>query len=119
MGVPRKIGFSLEGVDYQVIRLKKEKFFGEIQAWRGEGSFWVSDLERTLLEGFASPQYCGGFGSVMQGLQEAIPKLDVERLVEYAFRWDIAVGRRLGWALEPGFSVSSFPSGIISQSGNI
>jgi len=100
MGTLRRAGFHFEGMDYQIIQLKKEKLFGEIQAWRGEERFWVSNLERTLLEGFASPQYCGGLGSVMQGLQEAIPKLHLEQLLEYADRWDIAVGRRLGWALE-------------------
>jgi predicted transcriptional regulator of viral defense system len=99
-GIRQKAGFHFEGIDYQVAQLKKEKFFGAIQAWRGEGSFWVSNLERTLIEGFASPQHCGGFGAVMQGLQEALPKLHLEQLLEYAGRWDIAVGRRLGWALE-------------------
>jgi predicted transcriptional regulator of viral defense system len=92
--------FSMEGVEYRVIQLKNEKFFGSEKAWRGEGTFWVADLERTLIEGFASPHYCGGFREVMYGLQEAFPKLNLEKLIHYALQWDIAVGRRIGWALE-------------------
>ncbi len=92
--------FTLEGIEYRVIQLKNEKFYGSEKAWRGEGYYWVADLERTLIEGFASPQYCGGFKEVMYGLEEAIPKLNLEKLINYALQWDIAVGRRIGWALE-------------------
>lgn len=96
----KKAGFRLNGVDYQIVQLKKDKFFGGIQAWRGESRYIVADLERTLLEGFASPRYCGGFGEVMYGLEQSLQKLNLEKLIQYAKRWDIAVGRRIGWALE-------------------
>ena len=92
--------FNIEGIEYRVIQLKNGKFFGSEKAWRGEGCFWVADLERTLIEGFASPQYCGGFGEVMYGLEEALPKLNLEKVIQYALQWDVAVGRRAGWALE-------------------
>lgn len=96
----KRAGFRIDGIDYQIVQLKKEKFFGGIQAWRGESRFWISDLERTLLEGFASPQYCGGFSEVMHGLNESLLKLNIDKLISYASLWNIAVGRRIGWALE-------------------
>jgi len=96
----RQAGFNLEGIDYQIVQLKPEKFFGGIPSWRGESRFLVSDLERTLAEGFASPQYCGGFSEVMHGLGESLQKVNIDKLIDYAKRWDIAVSRRVGWALE-------------------
>ncbi len=46
------------------------------------------------------PQYCGGFSEVMYGMEQSLQKLDLKKLVRYANQWDIAVGRRIGWALE-------------------
>ncbi len=92
--------FKIEGIDYRIIQLKNEKFYGYEKAWRGEGAFVVADLERTVMEGFTNPQYCGGFNEVMYGLEEAMPKLNIEKLLGYALQWDVAVGRRIGWALE-------------------
>lgn len=96
----RKAGFNFNGIEYHIIQIKKEKYYGIEQAWRGESRFLVSDLERTILEGFAMPQYCGGFSEVMHGLEQSLKELNLERLIKYAKRWDIAVSRRIGWALE-------------------
>ena len=97
--VGKRAGFKFNGVHYRIIQLKKEKLFGEVKAWRGESAFLIADLERTLIEGFASPQYCGGFGEVMYGLEESTQKIDLDKLIHYARQWDVAVARRLGWAL--------------------
>lgn len=96
----KKAGFNFNGIEYQIIQVKKDKYYGGERAWRGESPFLVSDLERTLLEGFAMPQYCGGFPEVMYGMEQSFQKLNLERLLSYAKRWDIAVCRRVGWALE-------------------
>lgn len=96
----KKAGFELAGVNYQIIQLKKEKFFGGSKAWRGEGSFEVTDLERTLLDGLAQPQYCGGLAEVISGFEEKLAVINLERIISYALRLDIAVARRLGWVLE-------------------
>ncbi len=99
-GQTRRAKFKLADIEYQIVQLKEERYYGGIQAWRGEGGFKVADLERTLIEGFASPHYCGGFNEVMQGLTEGLGKVNLEKLIDYALRWDIAVSRRVGWALE-------------------
>jgi len=99
-GQNRRARFKLADIEYQVVQLKKERYYGEIQAWRGEGGFKVADLERTLIEGFASPQYCGGFNEVMQGFMDGLEKVNLKKLIDYALRWDVAVSRRVGWALE-------------------
>lgn len=96
----KKAGFNFKGIEYQIIQIKKDRYYGIEQAWRGESRFCVSDLERTIIEGFAMPQYCGGLSEVMHGMEQSLQELNLERLIKYAKRWDIAVCRRIGWALE-------------------
>lgn len=96
----QKTGFVIEGINYRVVQLKKEKFFGASMERVGDSQCAISNLERTLIEGFAFPQYCGGFGEVMYGLEQSLSKLNPSRLIDYALRWNIAVARRVGWALD-------------------
>lgn len=96
----KQAGFKLDGVHYRIMQLNKDRFFGAIPAWEGEVGFQVTDLERTLLDGLGAPQYCGGFEEVLHGFSEKIGALNIDRLVNYVLRLDIAVSRRLGWVLE-------------------
>lgn len=96
----KQLGFRLDGVLYRIVQIDKSRFFGAITAWKGEVSFQVTDLERTLLDGLVAPQYCGGFEEVLQGFSEKISVLNIDQLINYALRLDIAVSRRLGWVLE-------------------
>ena len=96
----KQAGFKLDGVHYRIMQINEDRFFGAITAWKGEVSFQVTDLERTLLDGLAAPQYCGGFGEVLHGFSEKISVLNIDKLINYALRLGIAVPRRLGWILE-------------------
>ena len=96
----KKAGFNLEGVHYRIVQLNKDRFFGAITAWKGEVSFQVTDLERTLLDGLGAPQYCGGFEEVLHGFSEKVDSFNIDLLIDYALKLDIAVSRRLGWVLE-------------------
>ena len=60
----------------------------------------MTDLERTLLDGLAMPQHCGGFGEAIYAVAEAMGRLDLERIAEYAQRLGPAVAKRAGWVLE-------------------
>lgn len=95
----KQAGFKLDGVHYRIMQLNKDRFFGAIAARKGEVVFQVTDLARTLLDGLATPQYCGGFAEVLHGFQEKQAELNIEQLISYAMQLDIAVARRLGWVL--------------------
>ena len=96
----KQAGFKLDGVHYRIMQINKDRFFGAITAWKGDASFQVTDLERTLLDGLAAPQYCGGFEEVLHGFSEKIKALDIDKLINYVLQLDIAVSRRLGWVLD-------------------
>jgi len=95
----RKTAFKIHGLYYQIVKVKKEKFFGQERVKYGEGHFKVNNLERTLLDGFSMPEYCAGFGEVMFALEEACDRINLDRLIQYALQFDVATARRIGWAL--------------------
>jgi predicted transcriptional regulator of viral defense system len=90
------------GTQFRFVCCKPEHFFGEMDHWATKTrKIWVSDLERTVIDGLRQSQYCGGFSEVAKGFWMRQQDMDVKKLVEYALMVDIgAVYRRLGYLLE-------------------
>jgi len=102
-----KGGYPVGKTRYQFIRVIPERFFGFEKVWIGEARIQMTDPERTLLDGLAMPQYFGGFGEILNALDLHQEKLNLEKIIGYALRMDIAVAKRLGWLLEKrGISLS-------------
>lgn len=95
-----KSGYPVNGTLYQFVQVRPERYFGTERIWMGDARVLITDLERTLLDALTMPQYCGGFGEVIQAFGEAMPRLDVERIVEYARRLGPTIAKRAGWVLE-------------------
>ena len=93
-------GYPVNGTVYRFVQVRPERFFGAERIWVGDARVWITDLERTLLDGLAMPQHCGGFGEVIHAFGEAMPQLDFEGIAEYAQRLGLAVAKRAGWVLE-------------------
>ena len=124
--VPRKrnliAGVSAQGYPvgdtlYRFIQVRPKRFFGAQSVWVGDSRIWLTDLERTLLDGLNMPRYCGDFGEALHAFDTGVERADMERIADYAFRLGTAASKRLGWALEMhGIEhsvidrLSSFPS---------
>lgn len=80
----RKIGAST----YQIIVIPEQRFFGTQDMWFGSRKAVITDLEKTVLDAFLFPQYCGGMIEVVKSFANAIPRLDFNKLTSY--------GRRMG-----------------------
>ena len=93
-------GYPVNGTVYQFVQVRPECYFGTERIWMGDARVLITDLERTLLDGLALPQHCGGLGEVIHAFGEAMPRLDVERIVEYARRLGPTIAKRAGWILE-------------------
>ncbi|HAJ26315.1 MAG TPA: hypothetical protein DCG53_03575 [Syntrophus sp. (in: bacteria)] len=89
------------GLSYRIITHRQERFFGVRKEWINESPFKITDLEKTLIDGLAMPEYVGGVGIVAQALSASWPRIDEKRLHEYAVRIGIsAVVKRLGFLIE-------------------
>ncbi len=94
--VRESVGFS-----FRIVALRPQRFFGLQKEWINDGPFMITDLEKTLVDGLALPEYVGGVGVVATGMAQSWQRIDEVRLHEYARRMGIsAVIKRLGYLQE-------------------
>ena len=87
------------GVEYQIIKIKKEKMFGIRKEWIEERPINITDREKTIIDCLDKPQYCGGIIEVTKALKNN--KFDRKKLEDYAQRiGNSGVLRRLGYLCE-------------------
>ena len=98
---------------YRFVQVKPERFFGTEKVWIGDARVSITDLERTLLDGLTMPQYCGDFSEVVHAFQVGIKQLDMDRIIQYAFRLGTTTAKRLGWVLE-GQGVDSPKTAVLA-----
>jgi predicted transcriptional regulator of viral defense system len=88
--------------EYHIVTVKKEHLFGTEKLWISPAEMiFVSDIEKTIIDGLKTPAYCGGITEVAKALWIKRDKIDFTKLVDYAEKMDIgAIYRRLGFILE-------------------
>ena len=81
--------------------LRPPKFFGIVRDWIDERSFWITDKEKTIIDGLDLPKYIGGVGEVAKALAKVWNELDEAKLGDYAAKiGNSAVTKRLGFLME-------------------
>lgn len=85
------------GIPYRFVTARPDSMWGHTPYEQVE----VSDLERTLLDGLARPDLCGGVSEAAAALWNRKDDFDWEKLDEYTRRLgNHAVAKRLGYLLE-------------------
>lgn len=89
------------GVRYKIVSLRPERFFGIQKDWISEMPFFVTDREKTIIDGLDLPQYAGGVGEIAKALSASWTQIDEFRLRKYAAKiGNSAVAKRLGFLME-------------------
>ena len=90
------------GAEFRFIASGMDYFFGLTDHWvTKQERIRISDPERTVLDGFRMPEYCGGVTELAKGIWIKKQVLNDGKLVDYALRMDVgAVIRRLGYIME-------------------
>jgi len=84
------------GVKYKIVRIKKEKIFGIRTEWIEETRINITDREKTIIDCFDKPQYCGGIVEVAKALRTE--NLNYRKIIKYAREiGNSGVIRRLGF----------------------
>lgn len=101
-GSRRRHLWAIGGLDIEFVKVRPDRFFGAEEVWVDQQfRVPVMDLERTVLDLFASPRTFGGLDTGLATLDEHWRRFDLPRLTEYALRFGSkAVMARLGWCLE-------------------
>lgn len=92
--------YKIQNTNFYIRRVAAENFFGIKRFFIGEASVWITDIEKTLLDGLAEPKLCGGFREVMHAFSEAIDKIDANTLWGYAQKMPTVISKRAGWIFE-------------------
>lgn len=88
---------NIFGVEYRIVRLKKEKIFGIRKEWIEDTQINITDREKTIIDCLDKPRHCGGIVEVAKALKRN-ERLDTDRLVEYGnLIANSGVIRRLGY----------------------
>ena len=92
----KKQKMEIFGVEYQIVRIKEEKFWGIRKEWIEETQVNITDKEKTIVDCLDKPQYCGGIIEVAKALKNA--SFDLKKLSKYAHKMkNSGVVRRLGY----------------------
>jgi len=93
---------TIQGTEFKFVRCKPQHLFGLTQMWVDKNEkIYISNLERTLIDGLKQPAYCGGFSEVAKGFSIKHKAINTQRLIDYAIQLDVGVViRRLGYLME-------------------
>ena len=95
----KKNVLEIFGVNYQIVRVKEDKFFGVRKEWIEETAVSITDKEKTIIDCLDKPHYAGGILEAAKALKNG--SLDYNQLSAYAIRiGNFAVIRRLGYLCE-------------------
>lgn len=106
--VPRESGsnlsrlnvYNLKGVLYNLIRVNKKDYWGIRKIFIGEAPIWITDIERTLIDGLCNPELCGGMREVIFAFEKGVGRSSPPILLDYAKQRSMITCKRLGWILD-------------------
>lgn len=88
--------------EFKFIYVKPENIWGINEEWVTKSEkARISDRERTIIDALAHPEYTGGITEAAKGIWMTKEKIDFNRLVDYAVKYDKnVVAKRLGYLME-------------------
>jgi len=92
---------SVLGMQFQIVRIKRQRFFGTHRFHVGESVAETTNREKTIIDCMDRPELSGGVAEVARALQEGDGKFDWKRVTGYLCRFGSgAVVKRLGFLVE-------------------
>lgn len=92
----RKLSKVVLGTPYQFVKIKDQKRVGISYNGYGNYKYAITDVEKTIIDCFDLPQYCGGYAELIRAFATA--NLNAQKLIQYCdMVANIAVTKRLGY----------------------
>lgn len=87
---------TIFGVKYKFIKIPETKRKGIIKEGYGNYSFYMTDLEKTIVDCFDLPQYSGGYAELIRAFAKS--QLSADKLIDYSKTVNnIAAIKRMGF----------------------
>lgn len=95
----KKSDKSIFGVDYKFVKISGTKRCGIIKEGYGNHGYFITDVEKTVVDCFDLPQYSGGYAELIRAFNVA--PLSDERMIKYCDAVNnIAATKRMGFLAE-------------------
>lgn len=90
---------TIFGIPYKFIKIAPAKQTGIEKHGFGNRSYYITDVEKTIVDCFDLPQYSGGYAELVRAVDQA--RLNGEKLMDYCKAVNnIAVTKRIGYLVE-------------------
>jgi predicted transcriptional regulator of viral defense system len=100
MSTARKRSIAQLKPDFRFITVNKKKFFGIKKEWIGHLSFYITELEKTIVDCFDCPQLCGGIVECSKALLNA-SNVNYDLLLNYLYLINNSAAlKRIGFVSE-------------------
>jgi predicted transcriptional regulator of viral defense system len=87
------------GVSYQFIQIADFKRAGVVKEGFGNHAYYITDIEKTIVDCFDLPQYSGGYAELIRAF--AVAKLSGSKMIDYCRTVNnIAATKRMGFLAE-------------------
>lgn len=95
----KKSDKSIFGVNYKFVKISGSKRCGIIREGYGNYGYYITDVEKTVVDCFDLPQYSGGFAELIRAFADA--QLSGDRMIQYCEAVNnIAATKRMGFLAE-------------------
>jgi predicted transcriptional regulator of viral defense system len=95
----KKNTVSIFGADYQFVKINPHKRIGITYNGYGNYKYPITDVEKTIVDCFDLPQYCGGYAELIRAFYHA--DLNTAKLINYCKSVNnVAVIKRIGFLAE-------------------
>ncbi|MCK4543984.1 transcriptional regulator [candidate division WOR-3 bacterium] len=93
---------KIHGIEFKFISINENEYFGYEPYWvTKQDKILISNLEKTIVDGFKNPQYCGGITEISKGIWINQKKINVDKLINYCLKIKRgSVIRRLGYIMD-------------------
>jgi len=97
----KKPDVEWSGNTFKFVTLSKRKFFGYRHEKVFDAEVNMADPEKSIIDSFDKPRYAGGIEQLVRIIWRGLPKVNMEKLVEYALRMNShALVQRLGFIID-------------------
>jgi predicted transcriptional regulator of viral defense system len=87
---------------FSFVYVNKKYIWGVKEVWITKTEkVKISDMEKTIIDALAHPEYCGGMSEIAKGIWLVKEKINFTRLIKYVRKYNKnVVAKRLGYILE-------------------
>jgi len=97
----RKRPLEIQGMRFQFVTVKGDRFFGILERMLNGKKFYVTDREKTLVDCADRPDLSGGILQLAQALETGYAEIEWLKLDAYLKRWEGGtVVKRLGYLVD-------------------